>query len=135
MSEHLHHVHLFAADLGRTLAFYRDLLGAEVVLDLELAGARNVFLRLGQGRIHLYDQPPRDDGHGAVHHLGIQTDDLEGLVARLRAGGVSFRKPIADFGLWRYVMAPGPDGVLLELFEVKHAELPEELRGYFAAAT
>ena len=126
----LHHAHLFASDLDASIAFYRDLLGGEVVLDNELAGARNVFMKVGQGRLHFYDQPPRE-GRGPVHHLGVRVDDLEGLVARMRLAGVTFRKPITDFGLWRYVMAPAPDGVLLELFEVDGEQLPDELRGYF----
>ncbi len=40
----------------------------EVILDMEVAGARNVFMRIGKGRIHLYDQSPRFSGkvyHGA----------------------------------------------------------------------
>ena len=43
-----------------------------------------------------------------------------------------FRKPIADFGMWKYVMAPAPDGLLLELFEVNTAALPDQLRTYSA---
>jgi catechol 2,3-dioxygenase-like lactoylglutathione lyase family enzyme len=131
MPEHLHHVHLFATDVDKSIAFWRDNFGGEVVLDAEMAGARNVFMRVGAGRLHFYDQPPRDQGRGAVHHLGVQTDDLEALVARLRAAGVEFRKPIADFGVWKYVMAAAPDGVLLELFEVNRAAVPAEMQGYF----
>lgn len=128
---HLHHVHLFASDLDRSIAFYEQL-GGELILDTELAGARNVFMKLGDGRIHFYDQPPpAGSTRGAIHHLGIRTDDLEGLVARLQAAGVSFRKPIADFGIWKYVMAPAPDNVLLELFQVDQAKLPPQLASYF----
>lgn len=128
---HLHHAHLFAADVDAAIAFYRDFFNAEVVLDTELAGARNVFLRIGRGRLHLYDQGPRDQGRGAVHHLGMQVDDLPALVERLKATGVEFRKPIADFVFWKYVMAPAPDGVLLELFEVDRSQLPPEFKDYF----
>jgi hypothetical protein len=49
----------------------------------------------------------------------------------MKAAGVTFRKPIADFGVWRYLMAPAPDGVLLELFEVRKEQLPPDQRGYF----
>jgi catechol 2,3-dioxygenase-like lactoylglutathione lyase family enzyme len=69
----LHHTHLLASDLDATIAFWRDSFGAEVVHDVEFAGARNVFLRVGSGRIHLYDQPPKTTDRGAVHHLGVVT--------------------------------------------------------------
>lgn len=133
MTAHMHHAHLFASDLKASIAFYRDFFGGEVVADLDMAGARNVFMKLGQGRLHFYDQPPRDQGRGAVHHLGILVEDLEGTVERMQAAGVVLRKPIADFGLWKYVMAPAPDGVLLELFHFDLEQVPAEMREYFFA--
>jgi catechol 2,3-dioxygenase-like lactoylglutathione lyase family enzyme len=99
--------------------------GAEILADIVMAGARNVFLVIGQGRLHFYDQPPKDQGRGAIHHLGIQTDDLEALVGHMKAKGVPFRKEITDFGFWKYVMAPAPDNVLLELFQILKEKLPE----------
>jgi catechol 2,3-dioxygenase-like lactoylglutathione lyase family enzyme len=99
--------------------------GGEILADIVMAGARNVFVAIGQGRLHFYDQPPKDQGRGAIHHLGIQTDDLEALVGHMKAKGVPFRKEINDFGFWKYVMAPAPDNVLLELFQIVKEKLPE----------
>jgi catechol 2,3-dioxygenase-like lactoylglutathione lyase family enzyme len=113
----LHHAHLFASDLGRSVAFYRDMFGAEVVLDAVVAGSRNVLIKIGKAHISFYDQPPKDSGKGAVHHLGIRTNDLAALIAHMQRMGFEFRKPITDVGLVKYVMAMAPDGVLLELFE------------------
>ena len=113
----LHHVHLFASNLDESVRFYQQMFGGEVLLDTELAGSRNVLVRLGSACINFYDQPPRDTGRGAVHHLGIRTDDLEGLVAHMEEKGFRFRRGIRDFGELRYIMAAGPDGVLLELFQ------------------
>lgn len=114
-----HHAHLMCSDIAATIAFFTRWFGAEVADDVVFAGARNVFLRIGAGRIHLYDQPPRAQGRSAIHHLGLHTDDLRGLVARMQAGGFVFRKPITEDPLGRYVMVEAPDGVLLELFEAK----------------
>lgn len=126
----LHHTHLMATDIDAMIAFWREGFDAEVVFDDDFAGARNVFLRVGGGRLHLYDQPPKTAGQGTVHHLGIQTDDLERLVERLRALGTSVtdirRHATAD-----YAMAQGPDRLLIELFR-PHA-VPPELRDYFTA--
>lgn len=115
----LHHAHLFASDVDASIRFYREMFGAEVIVDAELAGSRNVLIRLGSGHINFYDQFPKDSGRGVVHHLGIRTDDLEALVAHMKAKGFAFRKGITNAGPFKYVMAAGPDGVLLELFETE----------------
>jgi catechol 2,3-dioxygenase-like lactoylglutathione lyase family enzyme len=130
----LHHAHLMASDIDATISFWCDGFGAQVVCDVEFAGARNVFLTVGTGRIHLYDQPPRSTERSTVHHLGIQTDELETVVERLRAMGVSVtdirREPTA-----RYAMAEGPDRLLLEIFQPDPADLPAELARYFGFAS
>jgi catechol 2,3-dioxygenase-like lactoylglutathione lyase family enzyme len=131
MHNHLHHVHLFASDLEASVRFYTEVFGGTVVLDAELAGARNVFVRIGSGRLHLYDQPPRSSGRGSIHHVGIQTDDIDAVVGRLAARGIAPAKGVTELGVWRYVMVPAPDDVLVELFEVSREKVPEALRDYF----
>lgn len=128
----LHHVHLLASDLAASLAFYERWFGAEVVADEVFAGARNVLVRIGDGRLNFYDQPPRDRGRNAVHHIGIQTDDLPRLVRRMQAGGVAFRKPIAGSPGVGYVMVEAPDGVLIELFEAHTSRLSGRAKEWFA---
>ena len=129
----LHHTHLMATDIDSTIAFWHDAFGAEVAGDLTFAGARNVFMRVGSGRLHLYDQPPRQVGQGTVHHLGVQTDDLDGLVAHLREMGVSVTDVRRD-PAGAYAMAEAPDGLLVELFEPDRDAVPEELREFFGLA-
>jgi len=131
MNNHIHHTHLFASDINASLKYYQEMFGAEIVGDFEMAGARNVFILIGKGRLHFYEQPPRDEGRGAIHHIGIQTDDLEGLVTHMKARGVQFRKDIEGFGFWKYVMAPAPDNVLLELFQVMREHYPASLSDNF----
>jgi catechol 2,3-dioxygenase-like lactoylglutathione lyase family enzyme len=129
----LHHTHLFASDVDRSMAFWRDHFGGVVVLDTVFAGARNVFLRVGEGRLHLYDQPPKHPGAGTVHHLGIETDELDALVDRLKAAGVSVTD-VRRHAEGDYAMAEAPDSLLLELFQPNGARLPAALvaTGYFA---
>ncbi len=120
VSASLHHAHLFATDADASVSFYREMFGAEVVFDAEVAGSRNVLIKLGEAHINFYDQsPPGDSGRNAVHHLGIRTNDLAALVAHMKRKGFEFRKPITDAGSVKYVMAMAPDGVLLELFETQ----------------
>jgi hypothetical protein len=87
---HTHHVHLFSRDLTAAVAWYKSALDAQVCYDGDFGGSRNVFMKIGTGRIHLYAQSPRDYGKGAVHHIGIRTTDLTGLYSRLLAMGVAF---------------------------------------------
>jgi catechol 2,3-dioxygenase-like lactoylglutathione lyase family enzyme len=126
----LHHVHLMASDIDATIEFWCRGFGAEVVYDEVFAGARNVFLRAGTGRIHLYDQPPKHLGQGTVHHVGVQTDELGAVVERLAGMGVSVtdirHEPTAS-----YAMAQGPDRLLIEIFEPEPSAIPPHLREYF----
>lgn len=131
MANHMHHVHVFASDIHKTILFYEEFFGGKVVLDMGLAGARNVFMKVGTGRIHFYDQPPKFSGRGSIHHFGIQTDDIEGVVNRMKSGGVAFTKGITDAGFWKYIMVPAPDDILIELFEVDKKQIPPEFSDYF----
>jgi catechol 2,3-dioxygenase-like lactoylglutathione lyase family enzyme len=128
---HVHHVHLFASDIEKSLEFYKKVFGGEIILDENMAGARNVFMRVGTGRIHFYDQAPSFSGRGSIHHFGIQTDDLEADVQKLKSMGVPFNKGITDVGAWKYIMVPAPDNVLIELFQVDKNALPKKQHDYF----
>ncbi len=126
MKVNLHHAHLFASNLDESLRFYKNMFGAEILFDLEVAGARNVMISIGTSKINFYDQPPKDKERGVVHHLGIETNDLEALVAHMKSKGFEFRKSIKNLGMLKYVMAEGPDHVLFELFEVIKDKLSED---------
>jgi len=122
----LDHAHVFASDVAATVDFLSTMLDARVVWDEEAAGARNVRLRIGHAFVHVYDQPPEGED-GIIHHLGIETDDLDALVAQMQARGFAFRNPIRDYPRLRYVMIAGPDRLLIELFqchEPQRWELP-----------
>ena len=113
----LDHAHIFASDIKATIGFLTRMFGATVVWDEEAAGTRSVRMQIGRAFVHIYDQPPKTDRGSAVHHLGIETDDLDGLVARMKAEGFRFRKAIRTEPKFRYVMVEGPDHLLIELFQ------------------
>ncbi len=131
MANHIHHVHIFASDIETSIKFHKDFFGGKVILDMEFAGARNVFMKIGNGRLHFYDQPPKNPGRGSIHHFGIQTDDIEKVVSRMKANGIEFKKDITDLGFWKYIMVPAPDDILIELFEVDKTRIPPEHLEYF----
>ncbi len=127
----LHHVHIFASDASATVEWWRRNLQAVVSFDGEFGGARNIFMKVGKGRINIYDQQPRGKSNGAYHHVGIRVEGLADLRDQMTANGVEFRSDIHEFGNWRYLMCSAPDNVLLELFEVDIDDVSPELADFF----
>jgi catechol 2,3-dioxygenase-like lactoylglutathione lyase family enzyme len=115
----LDHAHLFCSDIAAATRYYETMFGARVVYDTKLVGSRVVRIDFGGTALHLYDQPPRGADRPLVHHLGLRTDDLDALVGHMRAQGAVFRKGIVEDTAFRYAMCEAPDGLLLELYEVK----------------
>jgi catechol 2,3-dioxygenase-like lactoylglutathione lyase family enzyme len=128
---HVHHVHIFASDIDKSVRFYEEFFCGRVILDSQVAGVRNVFMKIGNGRLHLYDQPPKNPIRGNIHHFGIQTDDIERIVSKLRSSGVVLKKEITDLGFWKYIMVPAPDEILIELFQIDKTKLPPQYVDYF----
>lgn len=115
---HLQHTHIFASDIEATIDFYRTWFDAEVAWDGDVAGARNVFMKIGIGALHLYDQLPRGDGRNAVHHLGMQVVGIDDVYDRMKAAGLHVPNPIRRLdGGGGYFMLGAPDGVVIEVFE------------------
>jgi len=100
----LDHVHIFSSNMAKTLRFYQTMFGAKLVYGAVLIEQRNVRLDIGGQAMHIYDQKPRGTDRGLVHHLGIRTDDLDGLVAHMKTNGMIFRKDITEDTPFRYVM-------------------------------
>lgn len=117
---------LYARDLQRTAAFYRDLLGAEtlvdsprlVAFDIAHRGVLLVF-QAGATKDDIVDQHGRIPGHGGSGHvhfaLSIAARDLEEWRVRLAERNI----PVAGEYHWPRggvsVYFQDPDGVLVEL--------------------
>jgi catechol 2,3-dioxygenase-like lactoylglutathione lyase family enzyme len=127
---HLQHVHLFASNVDETLAFYTKWFDARVVWDGDYGGARNIFIKIGIGAMHLYEQPPRDLGRNAVHHLGMQVVGLRDLYDRMKTAGVHLPNPIRENAGGGYFMVKAPDDVMLEVFEAGGSRDPRVLDYY-----
>lgn len=139
----VHHTGLTVSSLERSLAFYRDALGLEVVLQQEKAGGylaeitgypeahvrmAHLLSPAGQ-RLELFEyvEPrgaatpgePKDVG---LTHVCFLVEDVHAAHARLVAAGARpFSEPIAvdtgaNAGAWG-VYVRDPDGIVLELFQ------------------
>lgn len=117
---HLQHAHLLSHDLDAAVDFWTRWFDADVKWDGDYAGSRNVFMKIGIGALHFYEQPPKDEGKGAIHHLGVQVVGIEDLYERMEAAGLDMGpKPgIRSSEGSKYFMFMAPDNILLELFEV-----------------
>ena len=114
------HACIFAHDLGETERFYRDVLGLEIAFRfqrgdtpigfyIDLGGRTfiEVFVK-GESRFSETDQ---------INHLCLETDDLDALMAQVRAQGAEIgEKKRGVDGTWQAWMAD-PNGVKLEIFQ------------------
>lgn len=144
----LDHMALSVRDLDRSLAFYRDLLGMEVirVLDCPPSGrlgdvvgmpgcaARIAHLQKGRVMVELFEyRSPRGEAIPADRkqadlgwtHLGFASSDARGDYAELKARGVRFIGEPLEFrpGVW-IVYFYGPDGEVCELRQTPETQNP-----------
>jgi catechol 2,3-dioxygenase-like lactoylglutathione lyase family enzyme len=134
------HTAISVADMERSLAFYRDLLGMKVAMDVESSGpklgvivglagaqARIVMLDAGNQRIELfqYRAPvgrPMPEGlrqcDNGLTHIAFNVTDMDELREKLKDKGVPFySEPQVMRGELKVVYFKDPDGVTLELME------------------
>ena len=139
----MHHAAVNVSDWDRSVAFYRDTLGLELLFgDGDASGEeldqntqlhdvhlRFGMFRLGDGYFELiqYRQPVPAPNDGVINdtgrtHLCFKVDDIEAAYAQLSARGVAFNgRPLhitsGPLDGCAFAYFPDPDGVLLEIFE------------------
>jgi catechol 2,3-dioxygenase-like lactoylglutathione lyase family enzyme len=146
MIKAMKHVGISVSNLGRSISFYRDLLGMEVVVEdtfsgdqydailrLRATSGKVALLKSGDMQIELFefshptprhadpDRPVCDHG---ITHFCVQVDDVDDSYERLRASGVSFHcPPIVFYGTAKATYGRDPDGNVFELLQL--AQIPE----------
>ena len=138
------HTGISVADLDRSIAFYRDVLGMRVVkteperstrgekLGVPGAVIQIAVLEYGNGcsfELIQYKQPPSPGSAPPINmtgsvHIAFKVDDIAAQVKRMQALGVSFvggpeycaidEGPLAG---WKWIYFKDPDGTNLELIE------------------
>ena len=115
-----HHASVIVADTGRALAFYRQVLGLSLDESRPDLGYPGAWLNIGAYQIHLLELPNPDPVHGRPthggrdRHLAFSVSDLEILVARLTAAGISHTTSRSGR---RALFCRDPDGNALEFIE------------------
>jgi glyoxylase I family protein len=123
----LHHVTAIASDLGRTTAFYRDVLGLTLVREArndDDPDARHFWFGDAAGSrgtlVSFMEYPAMEAGRvgvGTTHHFAFAVGSTEELVAwrdHLRSRDVECTEVFERAGL-RSVYLRDPDGHILEL--------------------
>jgi len=139
----VHHTALSIKDMDRSLAFYRDLLGLEVLFDstweqssetadkilrVKDTSARTAMLRTGNTYIELFefrtpepapmaeDRPVIDRG---ITHIAFDVEDVDAEYERLRKAGVVFHCEPQNLGKsCRTTYGRDPDGNVVEFQEL-----------------
>ncbi len=85
----IHHVCLRVPDLHRTAEFYRQGLGAKLVVEWGKEGGLDhaFILDLGAGDFLEIFASPEDFGTGKWQHVAVLTDDIQASVAKAIAAG------------------------------------------------
>ena len=116
----LHHVSLLVADTGRSLGFYRDLLGLPLDPSRPRMSFNGAWLQLGPQQIHLLELPNPDPtsgrpAHGGRdRHVALHISDLDAMAERLSAAGIGYT--VSASGR-RALFCRDPDGNAVEMIE------------------
>jgi catechol 2,3-dioxygenase-like lactoylglutathione lyase family enzyme len=138
----MQHVGISVSDIERSIAFYTEVFGMELlgggvfpfegplfeqVMALEGARGRLCMLRRGSLQVELFefehprpkpkdpDYPVADRG---ISHFCVAVDDIDATYAAMTAAGVRFHCPVLTFvGGIRATYGRDPDGNVFELIE------------------
>jgi methylmalonyl-CoA/ethylmalonyl-CoA epimerase len=128
----IHHIAILTEDIESSLKFWRDTLGMDLtkVSDLPKESASIAFLPVGESELELVQPSTSDSGlsrflekHGpGMHHMCLEVDDLQGLLARLKAQGIQLinEEPrlTEDGRLYAFIHPKSAQGVLVELYQI-----------------
>ena len=124
----LDHAGVVTDDADALATRYADLLDGEIAHEEEFDGMRMVFLDVGNTYFELIE--PREpgtvkdflenDGPG-IHHLALETDDIEAALENARDMGVDLIDEEPRPGAWGHTIAfahpASTGGILLEFVE------------------
>ena len=128
----INHIAVAVNDIDSSLSFWQDALGLELaeLRDVPVEAAQIAFLPVGSTEVELV-RPTTDDsglakylakrGEG-LHHLCIETDDIEAMMAQLKRKGIQLinesPRTGADGKKYAFIHPKSTGGVLVELYQV-----------------
>jgi catechol 2,3-dioxygenase-like lactoylglutathione lyase family enzyme len=147
----IHHTAISTPDIDRAIAFYRDLLGFEVLVNggwprgvesvdtligLKDSAARMAMLRKGNAMLELFEfespapapgYPHRPVNDHGLTHICLDVTDLGSEYARLKGAGMFFHSAPVGTGDSCGVYGRDPDGNVIEFMELGSPDHPMAL--------
>jgi len=127
----INHVAIVVEDIDSALGFWRDGLGLALdhIEDVPSQASKVAFLPVGEGEVELVEPTDPESGLAkylvkrgeGMHHLCVEVDDIEGMLAQLQEKGVRLinEKPLDLPGRrMAFIHPKSTNGVLLELYEL-----------------
>ncbi len=128
----INHVAIVVEDIETSLSFWRDALGMELseVRDVPVEKSKVAFLPLPGGEIELVQPTTNDSGISkyldkrgqGLHHICLEVDDIDGMLAQIKARGVRLinEQPRTgpDGRRYAFVHPESASGVLIELYQL-----------------
>lgn len=117
MTIKLNHLHIKTRNPEKTAKFYVDTFGAKITSQ-SATGYRVDLDGLSLNITDLHPTQKREQLYG-MEHIAMDTDELDSVVAKLKAGGGKVLEETVVSGGRRVCFFEGPDGVQLEFIEMK----------------
>lgn len=127
----INHIGIAVPDIDASLTFWRDALGLEVDHVEEVASSKSMvaFIPCGESDVELVKPTADDTGvakfiaekGGGMHHLCFEVDDIDAMLAELKAKGVRLINETAQVLPGRkmaFVHPKSTGGVLVELYQL-----------------
>jgi lactoylglutathione lyase len=122
------HVAYHVANIERSLAFYKGVLGLQEQMRIPLGnGLQEVILAFpnaqGAGLILMWnDEQPAQRNHGdGYSRFVLNVSDIDAAMTHLIARDVPVATPISSVGAMKYAMVKDPDGYVIELLQFVRA--------------
>jgi catechol 2,3-dioxygenase-like lactoylglutathione lyase family enzyme len=118
----LEHVHLKSKDPDNTAKFYMEILGAKLIEQTSTHGGYRLSLDGLTVNITGFIADQTRQQQWGLEHFALETDDLEGDLAKLEAHGARELERMPNRirgGDLQVCFVECPDGVQLELIETK----------------
>ncbi len=117
MAFKMNHIHLKTPDPEKTAKFYVDSLGAKIVGQAGGNGLRLDLHGLSVNITKFIEGQTREQVYG-FEHIAIDTDDLDNVVASLKASGAKILEETQVGEGRRVCFFEGPEGIQLEVLEI-----------------
>ncbi len=129
----VNHVAIVVEDMEKSLLFWRDALGIPLheLRDVPAEQSQVAFLPVAGAEVELVMPTSADSGIAkylakrgqGMHHLCLEVDDIEGMMAQLKAKNIRLineePRTAVDGKKYAFIHPESTGGVLVELYQIK----------------